>query len=413
MRWIPLILAIAALIGSLASYYHVVHIEIGPSGETKIWEESTRKHPIVATSCRLEEFEEMERRLFGKENPTILDAVKVVIEKEGGKVREFINNYGKICFYAIAHNLRNCSVDICAHLLARPLVNFVFSYSDHNFSIKINEELEREYHYRKVTDEELRLLNAYNFSEYDKHFFIAAESKDSVLLYGFGWENKPIFLDGFAAYKGIQVRIAYENGKMLSASVDHAVIISSPKIIATPIIVQSPKMSAIPTVQEPVRYNLSEEDILRNLLQDEEIRNLAEQKDLLILISEPKIRFGIEMMYYINVKDLQRPDEILKVYTYSPLEGLSKCGFRVLSSATCELISEEDAIKYNISLSAKNKIYVKCKINNEVYSVTGIGWNESENIYGFEISKAEYVRSVKTNSGWFLSRSKAWLVKRY
>lgn len=83
MRWIPLILAIAALIGSLASYYHVVHIEIGPSGETKIWEESTRKHPIVATSCRLEEFEEMERRLFGKENPTILDAVKVVIEKKG------------------------------------------------------------------------------------------------------------------------------------------------------------------------------------------------------------------------------------------------------------------------------------------------------------------------------------------
>ena len=392
--WIPLILAVVALTGTLAfTYYHVVHIEIKSSGKTKIWKENTREHPIVATSCQLKEFEEMERKLFGKENPTMLDAAKIVIEKEGEKVGEFINHYGKICFYAIAYNLRNCSVDICAHPLARPLVNFVFSYSDHNFSIKID-ELEREYHYRNVTDEELKLLNAYNFSKYDKHFFIAAESKDSILLYGFGWESKPILLDGFETYKGIQVRITYENGKVLSKLFDHIVIVSSPKVIAIP---------------KPTKYNLSNERILQNLLQDEEIRRLAEQKDLLILISTKQ---DVLVKYYINVKDLQRPEDLLGVYTYSPSEGLTKLNFNVvLPSATYEFISEEEARKYNVLLSAKNKIYVKCKISNDVYSVIGIGWNESKDIYGFEISKAEFVRSVKTNSGWLLSRSKAWLVK--
>ena len=220
-RLVLLILAVVALTGTLAfTYYHVVHVEIKSSGKTKIWKEKYK-----GTSCQLKELEEMERKLFGNENPTMLDAAKIVIEKEGEKVGEFINHYGKICFYAIAYNLRNCSVDICAHPLARPLVNFMFSYSDHNFSIKIDDELEREYHYRNVTDEELKLLNAYNFSEYDEHFFIAAESKDSILLYGIGWENKPIFLDGFEAYKGIQVRITYENGKVLSKLFDHIVVI--------------------------------------------------------------------------------------------------------------------------------------------------------------------------------------------
>ncbi len=393
--WILFILTVIALTGTLAfTYYHVVHIEIKSSGKTKIWKENTRELPTVATSCQLKEFEEMERKLFEKENPTMLDAAKIVIEKEGEKVGEFINHYGKICFYAIAYNLRNCSVDICAHPLARPLVNFVFSYSDHNFSIKIDDELEREYHYRNVTDEELKLLNAYNFSKYDEHFFIAAESKDSILLYGFGWESKPILLDGFETYKGIQVRITYENGKVLSIIIDHIVIVSSPKVIAIP---------------KPAKYNLSDERILQNLLQDEEIRRLAEQKDLLILISTKQ---DVLVKYYINVKDLQRPEDLLGVYTYSPSEGLTKLNFNVvLPSATYEFISEEEARKYNVLLSAKNKIYVKCKISNDVYSVTGIGWNESKDIYGFEISKAEFVRSVKTNSGWLLSRSKAWLVK--
>ena len=108
-RLVLLILAVVALTGTLAfTYYHVVHIEIKSSGKTKIWKEKYK-----GTSCQLKELEEMERKLFGNENPTMLDAAKIVIEKEGEKVGEFIDHYGKICFYAIAYNLRNCSVDIC------------------------------------------------------------------------------------------------------------------------------------------------------------------------------------------------------------------------------------------------------------------------------------------------------------
>ena len=94
-------------------------MEIKSSGKTKIWKENTGKQPIVATSYQLKEFEEVERKLFEKKNHTMLDSAKIVIEKEGEKVEKFTNHYGKISFYAVAYNLRNCSVDIYARMLAR------------------------------------------------------------------------------------------------------------------------------------------------------------------------------------------------------------------------------------------------------------------------------------------------------
>lgn len=47
----------------------IIHIEIEPSGEKRVWEENTIEQPTMATSCQSKEFEEMERKLFGKENP--------------------------------------------------------------------------------------------------------------------------------------------------------------------------------------------------------------------------------------------------------------------------------------------------------------------------------------------------------
>jgi len=113
------------------------------------------------------------------------------------------------------------------------------------------------------------------------------------------------------------------------------------------------------------------------------------------------------------VKDLRRPEELLKAYVYNPSEGLSELGFRVfLPSATYEHMSEEEARRYNVLLSAENRVYVRCKVGSNVYSVTGIGWNESaERICGFEVSEAEYVRAVRTGSGWLTSRSKGWVCR--
>lgn len=119
-----------------------------------------------------------------------------------------------------------------------------------------------------------------------------------------------------------------------------------------------------------------------------------------------------EVKYYINLKELQRPEEILGVYTYSPPEGLTKLGFNVvLPSATYEFVSGKEASKYNITLSARNRIYIICKVFNDTYSVIGIGWNDTATLNGFEVSKAEFVRSVKTDSGWLTSRSDVWLVR--
>lgn len=70
------------------------------------------------------------------------------------------------------------------------MTHFVFSYRDNNFSVRVD-EFEGNTVTEKVTDDELKvLLNTYNFSKYDEHFFVAVEFQDFTLLYGFGWENE-------------------------------------------------------------------------------------------------------------------------------------------------------------------------------------------------------------------------------
>jgi len=160
----------------------------------------------------------------------------------------------------------------------------------------------------------------------------------------------------------------------------------------------------------PQEYG-SEEEVLKKLLQEKEIEKLAGQKELLILISGES---GVPRVgYYINVKDLHQPEGLLGTYTYSSAEGLRKADFVVmLPSAVYEAIGEEDAKSYGISLRSTHKIYVMCKISGDVYSVTGIGWNESEIIDGFLVSRAEVVRAVKSSSGWIVSRNRGWVVKK-
>lgn len=148
----------------------------------------------------------------------MLDAAKAVIERGGKEVEGLIDHYGRICFSFIAHNLRNCSIEIYAHPLARAMTHFVFSYSQ-IFSVRIDDKFEGKCCYREVTDDELKvLLNAYNFSKYDEHFFVAAELEDFTLLYGFGWESKPVLLDGLEAHEGVQVTITYESGEVSGKS---------------------------------------------------------------------------------------------------------------------------------------------------------------------------------------------------
>ena len=62
------------------------------------------------------------------------------------------------------------------------------------------------------------------------------------------------------------------------------------------------------------------------------------------------------------------------------------------------MISGEKAKECNVSLNARNKIYIKCvtSVNGTIIgiNVVGIGWNDSASIGGFEVSKAEIVQTV-------------------
>ena len=83
---------------------------------------------------------------------------------------------------------------------------------------------------------------------------------------------------------------------------------------------------------------------------------------------------------------------------------------------TYEMISDEEARKYNVSLNAKNRIYIKCvtSVNSSIVGieVVGIGWNDSVSLNGFEASKAEVVRSVFIKTlGWSAGRDYVWIVR--
>ena len=165
-----------------------------------------------------------------------------------------------------------------------------------------------------------------------------------------------------------------------------------------------------------VKCDISEEEVLRRALQNEDIKEFAEGKDLIFLIFPSKFCDK----FYVDTRDLQKPDDTLRLYFYYPesnsfiLKGWKSASPMI--SKTYEMISEEEARKYNVSLNAKNRIYIKCvtSANGSIVGikVVGIGWNDSVSLNGFEVSKAEVVQSVFIKSlGWSAGRDYVWIVR--
>ena len=72
-------------------------------------------------------------------------------------------------------------------------------------------ELNREERFNMIRRSEL--LEVTDLSKYKNTYFIAAENEEmnTLLLEGFAWDDGDIInLNGFKAYKGVQVLIAYE-----------------------------------------------------------------------------------------------------------------------------------------------------------------------------------------------------------
>ena len=165
-----------------------------------------------------------------------------------------------------------------------------------------------------------------------------------------------------------------------------------------------------------VKCDISEEEVLRRALQNEDIKEFAEGKDLIFLIFPSKSCDK----FYVDIRDLQKPDDTLRLYFYYPesnsfiLKGWKSASPMI--SKTYEMISEEEARKYNVSLNAKNRVYVKrvTSANGSIVGieVVGIGWNDSVSLNGFEVSKAEVVRSVFIKTlGWSAGRDYVWIVR--
>lgn len=165
-----------------------------------------------------------------------------------------------------------------------------------------------------------------------------------------------------------------------------------------------------------VKCDISEEEVLRRALQNEDIKEFAEGKDLIFLLFPSKSCDK----FYVDTRDLQKPDDTLRLYFYYPesdsfiLKGWKTVSPRI--GKTYEMISEEEARKYNVSLNAKNMIYIKCvtSVNSSIVGieVVGIGWNDSVSLNGFEVSKAEVVRSVFIKTlGWSAGRDYVWIVR--
>ena len=237
---VPMILVAVVGVAAYTQLVHVVHIEIGPSGKIKsVWEED-KESPIVKIPLA-HSYEQLGKKLFGKENPTILDAVKRVLEEEAGreKVEELLKRYGKIYFSDIGagyHGLGYYYVKVIVHPLAKPElpIGFEFRYNESAdaFSLEIAEnEAGIEWHYRNVTDEELKeLLSLYDISRYKNTFFVASEAAgESLSLEGFAWEDKAINISGFKAYKGVRISIVYlywnQGKEKLDERVDEIIVI--------------------------------------------------------------------------------------------------------------------------------------------------------------------------------------------
>ena len=217
---VPILLVAVAGAAAYTQIVHVVHIEIGSSGKIKSIQEEDKESTIVEIPLAYS-YEQLGKKLFGKENPTILDAVKRVLEEKEGreKVEELLKRYGKIYFCDIGagyHGLGYYYVEVVAHPLAKPELPIVFRFryneSADAFSLEIAEDAGIEWHYRNVTDEELKeLLSLHDISRYKNTFFVACEiTGESLSLEGFAWEDKPINISGFKAYKGVRVSVVYQ-----------------------------------------------------------------------------------------------------------------------------------------------------------------------------------------------------------
>ena len=225
-----LLIAIAGAVAYI-QLVHVVHIEISPSGKVKsVWEEE-KESPIVEVPQPYS-YEQLGKKLFGKGNPTILDAVRRILEEQEGreKVGELLKRYGKIYFRDIAY--AGYSMDVVAFPLTKPELPIVFKFrynkSTDAFSLEIVKDVARiDWHYRNVTDEELKaLLSLQNISRHNNTFFVACETAGEPLsLKGFAWEDKTINISGFKAYKGLQISIVYQGEEKLDERIDEIIVV--------------------------------------------------------------------------------------------------------------------------------------------------------------------------------------------
>lgn len=236
---VPILLVAVVGVAAYTQLVHVVHIEIGPSGKLKsVWEED-KESPIVEIPQPYS-YEQLGKKLFGKGNPTILDAVKRVLEEKAGreKVEELLKRYGKIYFCDIGYSVSGYFVEVIAHPLAKPELPIVFKFYNESadaFSLEIAEYAEDaagiEWHYRNVTDEELKeLLSSHDISRYKNTFFVASEAAgESLSLEGFAWEDNAIDIGGFKACKGVRVSIVYlywnQGKERVDETVDEIIVI--------------------------------------------------------------------------------------------------------------------------------------------------------------------------------------------
>jgi len=232
---VPILLVAVVGVVAYTQLVHVVHIEVSSSGKIKsIWEED-KESPIVEIPQPYS-YEQLGKKLFGKENPTVLDAVERVLEEKEGrkKIEELLKYYGKIYFCDIGCS--GYSMDVVAFPLTKPELPIVFEFcyneSADAFSLEIAQDVAGvEWYYRNVTDEELKeLLSLHNISRYNNTFFVASEAVgESLSLKGFIWEDKAINISGFKAYKGIRISIVYlywnQGREKVDETVDEIIII--------------------------------------------------------------------------------------------------------------------------------------------------------------------------------------------
>jgi len=241
------IIFVAVAVSAYTQLSHLIHIEINPSGnETKVLEENTSKAPVPAAPLYPQPGKTMLKKLFGKEDPknlTLPDGIMKVFEMPEGKakIQELIGSWNVVVFQGIAFGFglpeQKYSVDLIAFPLLKPEDKTIFSfvYGDNDsFSFRITKS-KFKWNYRNLTKDELsELLEVTDLSKYKNTYFIAAENEEmnTLLLEGFAWDDGDIInLNGFKAYKGFQVLIAYEkirgyeNLQELLRQVDEIIII--------------------------------------------------------------------------------------------------------------------------------------------------------------------------------------------